>query len=214
MKRKSIILVSFFLNFLLLFTGVELAQSSINAELSNTTVESGLIYLSNTTTTDFLFAGFYQALENDIDWNLTIQIDSNSSSGIVYTLHDPLGTTTVNGEVEFHVQPGETRSLVYKHEYIYNYVECSCEAPEFNFRQGLTNTAGSASGSFTLEGLGYTPYVPPTNPNPLSFPRNQPDSSEQDLDPVPNSTGFNFFDVSLLSFALIGFYLLIRKKSR
>ena len=122
--------------------------------------EYGSFYVSSNNEQTFLLKDYYQAEINDISWSLTVTIDSNSSSGLIFSLYDNLQISTISGEEEFTLEPGQTRTLIYNHGYIYHEVVCSCEASPLNFYYELSDPTKAASGNFEFLNTVYESFPP------------------------------------------------------
>ena len=103
-------------------------------EPSDPVGEIGSFYISQNTDSSLLLKNYYQATLKDVKWSLTISVSSNSTSALKFTLfHNSSGISTISGEKEFYITPGQTRKVLYNHSYIYRSVVCSCEAIPINF---------------------------------------------------------------------------------
>ncbi|MHA1975313.1 MAG: hypothetical protein ACW98I_00300 [Candidatus Hodarchaeales archaeon] len=133
---------------ILLLNLSNLSSVAVVDEITDPIGEYGSFYLSSNGENSFLLKDYYQAEYKDIEWSLTIVVDSNSSSGLIFSLYHNSQITTVSGEKEFTVEPGQTRTLIYNHGYIYHEVVCSCEASPINFYYSLLDPTENASGNF------------------------------------------------------------------
>ncbi|UCG03670.1 MAG: hypothetical protein JSW11_06715 [Candidatus Heimdallarchaeota archaeon] len=108
--------------------------------------EEGIFSLSNTSDRYILFKETIYANERHIGttWNLTIEISSNSSTGVKFSFESQ-ATDWFEGIKEFQVDPNKARSEVY-------IAHCtSDETPGFNFLYSLLSPEKNASGIYKIE---------------------------------------------------------------
>ncbi len=122
--------------------------------------EFGAFFISDNEDQDLLLKNYYQADVKDINWSLTVRIDSNSSSAVKFTLFHNSQISTISGISEFTIEPGQNRSVMYLHEYIYRSVVCSCEASPINFYFELLDATKEASGTFEFLNTVYDSFPP------------------------------------------------------
>ncbi len=144
--EKKIVSVILFAIFLLNFS--QMSMALVVDETTDPVGEIGSFYISDNSEKKLLLNDYYQAYVKDIKWSLTINVDANSSSNLVFTLFHNSGISTISGEKEFIIAPGQTRTFLYNHSYIYRSVVCSCEASPINFYYELADPTEGGSGNF------------------------------------------------------------------
>ena len=127
------------------FNETDKAKAFPESPLSN--AENGSFFLNNTSETNLLLESSIYAL-NLIGkkWNLTISVQSNSSTGINISVTRSGGNPTpyITGTENFQVMVNETRSELYTSILVCDYIQTT------NFHYSLSNSTRYSTGTYSI----------------------------------------------------------------
>lgn len=147
-KEKQILAVIFLitLSLISIYDTPSLISPISNNRIAQT-IEIGSFYLTNTSENFLLLEKRIYSSYIGTTWNLSIQVDINSSSGINVTLRQSQSRIPKiwEGCPEFQVNPNESRSELYVNH------EVSDDLQDINFQYSLLKPSRNASGYYQIE---------------------------------------------------------------